>query len=112
VQGGLLTLVLFILVIVRGFQRLGRARRAAVGDFKKEFFIWSVGAALFSHVCSFFGTSYFDQTTVGWFTLLAMISAVTRMGNPQQNGQSRATILGHDIELTGAALVMEHGGQP
>jgi hypothetical protein len=38
--------------------------------------VWTIGAALFSNVVAYFGISYFDQTQIAWFVLLAIISAV------------------------------------
>jgi hypothetical protein len=77
VQGGLLTLVLFLTLITVAFKLVGRARKAAAGVKLTEFFVWAIGAALFSHICSFFGSSYWDQTVVSWFVLLAIICAVS-----------------------------------
>jgi hypothetical protein len=77
VQGGLLTLVLFLTLITVAFKLVGRARKAAAGVKPTEFFVWAIGAALFSHICSFFGSSYWDQTVVSWFVLLAIICAVS-----------------------------------
>lgn len=76
-SGGLVAFVLFIMVISRSFGRLGKARKAIDGDKKQEWFMWLLGAALFSHIVGFFGVNYFDQTKFGWFLLLAMISAAT-----------------------------------
>jgi hypothetical protein len=39
--------------------------------------MWFLGAALFSHVIAYFGITYFDNTQVAWYTLLAIISAAT-----------------------------------
>lgn len=75
--GGLAALIFFILMISRCFGRLGKARKAVEGNTKKEWFLWFLGAALFSHVTGFFGVNYFDQTVFAWFALLAMISAAT-----------------------------------
>ncbi len=112
VQGGLLSFVLFLLVIVRGFQRLGRARKAAEGDFRKGFFIWAVGATLFAHMCSFFGTSYYDQMMFSWFTLLVMISAVTRLPSAQQTSPRDAVVSdGRKLEPAGVGATAEHGVQ-
>jgi hypothetical protein len=74
---GLLPLVLFLSVIVLGFKYLGKARKAVEGLTKEEFFIWAIGCALFANVVAFFGISYFDQTIVAWYTLLAIICAAT-----------------------------------
>jgi hypothetical protein len=59
------------------FSRIGRARKAVEGDREKEWYFWLFGAALFSHIVAFFGISYFDQTRVSWFALLAMIMSAT-----------------------------------
>jgi hypothetical protein len=47
------------------------------GDHDKEWYLWLLGAALFSHIVAFFGISYFDQTRVSWFALFAIIVAAT-----------------------------------
>lgn len=75
-NSGLLPFLLFIAVLVYGFKFVGRARRAASKDKKEALFIWAIGSALFANVVAFVGISYFDQTIVGWYALLAMISAV------------------------------------
>ena len=75
--GGLVALTLFIAVISRSFRELGNARKAVEGDAKKEWLLWFLGATLFSHVVTFFGVNYFDQTKFAWFALLAMITAAT-----------------------------------
>jgi hypothetical protein len=77
VTGGLLALILFIAMISRSFRELGNARKAVDGDPKKEWVLWLLGAALFSHVVTFFGVNYFDQTKFVWFALLAMIAVAT-----------------------------------
>ena len=73
---GLLPFVFFMTIIVYGFKYLGKARRQVSGDRRQEHFVWAVGAALFSNVVAFFGISYFDQTMVAWYLLLAIIGAV------------------------------------
>jgi hypothetical protein len=73
---GLLPFVLFVAVLAYGFKYVGRARRFSGTDKQKALFIWSLGSALFAHVVAFFGISYFDQTMVAWYTLLAAISAI------------------------------------
>ncbi|HEX3107153.1 MAG TPA: hypothetical protein VHQ22_22155 [Terriglobales bacterium] len=72
---GLLPFILFISILVYGFKYLGRARRRA--DTKKmQLFYWALGGSLFANVVSFFGISYWDQTQVVWYGLLAAISAL------------------------------------
>jgi hypothetical protein len=76
-SGGLATLICFIAMISVSFGMIGKARKAVDGDNEKEWILWILGAALFAHVVGYFGISYFDQTRVAWFALLAMISAAT-----------------------------------
>jgi hypothetical protein len=75
--GGLVAFACFIAVICVCFSRIGRARKDQEGDRFREWYFWLLGCALFSHLVAFFGISYFDQTRVSWFAVLAIISAAT-----------------------------------
>src|SRR6267142_3872680 len=75
--GGLATFLCFLALIYICFSRLGTARKSVEGDRNKECYFWLFGATLFSHIVGFFGISYFDQTRVSWFALLAMIVTAT-----------------------------------
>ena len=78
VTGGLFALTFFVLTIVRSFKRLGIVRRSFEGKDKRlEWCYWFLGCAVFANSVAFFGISYFDQTQVAWFTLLAIVSAMT-----------------------------------
>ena len=73
-SGGLLTVILFISIISRGFASLGNARKVVEPNRSEEWFLWCLGAAMLSHVVAFFGIGYFDQVRFAWFALLAIIS--------------------------------------
>jgi len=75
--GGLATFLCFVALIYMCFSRIGTARQSVEGDRQKEWYFWLLGVTLFSHVVGFFGISYFDQTRVSWFALLAMIITAT-----------------------------------
>jgi hypothetical protein len=75
INGGLLSLTLFVAIIVYGFKYVGHARKAAM-DRKQELFFWALGSALLAHTISFFGISYWDQSIVGWYVILGFIGAV------------------------------------
>ena len=77
VNGGLLGLALFITILVRCFRYIGLARRASEGDLKRELRYWALGSWLFANVVAFFGNSYFDQTILTWYVLLAVVSTAT-----------------------------------
>jgi len=84
IGGGLLTFILFIVLIARCFGRIGTARKAVEGqDRSKEWFYWLLGVSMFTHVTAFLGIFYFDQTRVAWFALLAMISVSTYLPSAQ-----------------------------
>jgi hypothetical protein len=75
-NSGLLPFLMLVAILVYGFKYLGRARRAGK-DRKTALFMWALGSALFANMVAFLGISYFDQTIVAWYALLAMISTAT-----------------------------------
>lgn len=79
VQGGLLTLVLFVVVIALCFQAVGRARKAFETQPTMGKLSWAFGAALFAHIVAFLGTSYWDQLIFVWYSTLALISALSNI---------------------------------
>jgi hypothetical protein len=76
VNGGLLTLILFILVIVTAFQRVGFKLKSKflIGG-SEEKFLWGLGVSLFAHVLSFTSVAYFDQIIFFWFLILVSIAS-------------------------------------
>jgi hypothetical protein len=76
-SGGLVTFILFVLIISQSFRRIGRARQLVQDDPKQERFMWALAVTLFTHCVCFFGISYFDHTKMMWFAFLAIVSAAT-----------------------------------
>ena len=79
VEGGALTLCLFLAILWTCFKRLGSAWRGKRGsiDFETEWLAWCTGVALFAHCISFLSISYFDQSIFYLFWLLSAIAAGT-----------------------------------
>ena len=78
VQGGLLTLLLFIAVIVQCFRGVGLTVRGMKNDsFMNRICVWVLGAALLAHVVNYLSIDYFDQNVVNWYLLLGMISTIS-----------------------------------
>lgn len=98
VNGGLLGLALFITILVRCFRCIGLARKAAESDLQLERCHWALGAWLFANVVAFFGNTYFDQTIVTWYVLLAMISAATVVSDPAPNTSDNFISAPHDLK--------------
>jgi hypothetical protein len=78
INGGLVSLVLFISIIIIAFSRFGVAMRAVRAESRRShLLLWAVGASLFAHVITFFGVSYFDQNIVNWYLVLAMVGTAS-----------------------------------
>ena len=83
VDGGLITLMLFILVIYLCFRGIHKGLlileelSANEKGKEKQLCIWSFEVTLIAHIVSFMGVSYFDQIIIVWYLLLAMISTAT-----------------------------------
>ena len=73
VNGGLVTMLLFILILVRCYQAIGMGV-GVMPSFPLKFLVWCMGAALFAHTLAFLSVSYFDQIQVFWYFLLAAIA--------------------------------------
>ncbi len=74
---GLIPLIALMMTFVMAYKYIGRTREAVEGNKPQELFIWAIGASLVANMVAFNGISYFDQTVVGWYCLLAMICAVS-----------------------------------
>lgn len=91
---GLLPFILFLATIVYGFKYLGKARRTAGTPKKQQALLWALGAALFANVVAFVGISYWDQTQVVWYGLLAAISAAVAIRPEKKEKQSTEAEVG------------------
>jgi hypothetical protein len=76
--GGLASMILFILLLVKCFSNLGLALKTSREMMPEaEGLLWCLGCCLFAHVVTFFSVTYWDQMFVPWWALLAVICSVT-----------------------------------
>jgi len=76
VLGGLPLMILFIVMLVKGFGYIGSIlRQAQPVSIKDEFLVWSLGASLFVHAASLISVSYFDQSFIFLYLNLAAVSS-------------------------------------
>jgi hypothetical protein len=77
-NGGLLTLIAFLLILVFAFGNVGRSLKAAATTHgrDREWICWCAGVAIFVHAVTFFGVSYFGQMTVIFYLQLSLVSCV------------------------------------
>lgn len=79
-EGGLLTLVLFIALIVLAFARAGAAVRGAGTRARwREFVWWAIGVQMLTHAVTFMSVSYFDQSVFLLFATFALLAASPAM---------------------------------
>jgi len=77
VLGGLPMMILFILVLASAFSTVGKALSLQKNEpVWRQFQIWTLGVILFAHVATFFSISYFDQSVVFLYLLLAAIACL------------------------------------
>ncbi len=76
VQGGLLTLILFVITIGIAFRNVGLMWRYYEKDRFRLALSWALGVSLFVHCMNFLGVSYFGQMYVVWYLLLAIIASL------------------------------------
>lgn len=77
VEGGLVTFLLFLSILVIGFKRIGRAQMLTKDDPNNECLLFALGATLFSNAVAFLGIIYFDQSAIAWYLTLVLISVTT-----------------------------------
>jgi len=90
-QGGLLSVILFVVLLTRAFRRIGetlaKLRSDPEGDDTSQYLFWGLGVTLTVHLMNWFGITYYDQTYVVWFMQLAVISSLTEKQEPfEQTG--------------------------
>ncbi len=83
VDGGVVTMVLFIGVLSIAFGSIGRTIKAfdaADCGVTEKIVVWALGVSLLGHAVSFLSVSYFDQIVVFWYMLLGAIGSTRDIG--------------------------------
>ena len=65
-----------VAIIVSCFRIIGRRIHFEENKSPAGFLIWAIGVSLFAHCLSFMSITYFDQTIIIWYWLLAVISSL------------------------------------
>jgi hypothetical protein len=80
VVGGLPLILIFVGVLIIAFAEIGKAlqryKEEPVGE---QFMIWTLGSILFGHATTFMSVSYFDQSFVFLYLILAIIGSLHAM---------------------------------
>lgn len=77
VLGGLPLMILFIILLAKGFSYVGHVLKNEndqnTGD---KFFFWALGASLFAHAATMISVSYFDQSFIFLYLVLGVIGSL------------------------------------
>ncbi len=76
VDGGLLTLVLFIAIIVVAFRGVGQIGRSVGRRRFGQVSAWAVGVSLVVHCSSFISVAYFGQLVIVWYMALSIVGSL------------------------------------
>ena len=92
--GGLLTLILFLLVLVLAFGNVGRAldARSLARSLQRQWICWCIGVAILVHVVTFLSVSYFGQMEVIFYLELSLATCVNNFAR-RDSLKQRAKIL-------------------
>lgn len=77
VQGGVVTLILFIAVLTIAYGNVGKLVRIQRRNKYRQILAWSLGVTLFVHCVNFIGITYFGQTYIILYLLFAIIGSLT-----------------------------------
>jgi hypothetical protein len=84
VAGGIGQLLVFVFIIILCFLAVGSVLNALPeNDRENQILLWGMGTALVGHVASFVSVSYFDQTIVFYYLLVALISTSSICFTPE-----------------------------
>ena len=94
-NGGFLTMCLFIAVIVIAFRQVGYLWRSQSHNLYRLALSWALGVSLFVHCVNFVGVFYFGQIYIIWYLLLAVICSLSSplvYGNSVRNRNKRRVV--------------------
>lgn len=75
VNGGLVSISVFIYVLYRAFSNIGACLKRADNSGEQQA-LWALGAVLFAHTATFISVAYFDKTVLVYYYLIGAISAL------------------------------------
>lgn len=92
VRGGILSLVLFVMIIGFTFGTVGRLWRSAGKNRYRRMQAWGFGAALFAHCMMFISCSisHSQQNMLIWFVILAVPTSVESWNRPKRMARQKS----------------------
>ncbi len=88
-EGGLITFVLFLVMIVLGFRGIGLMQKYSNKTRFHKAAAWLVGSSIFVHCVSFLAVSYFGQILMIWYMVLAISASLSPSSSRVKSVQRR-----------------------
>ena len=90
--GGLPLMILFIILLAKGFSYVGHTLKNEDDQNPgSQFFLWALGASLFAHAATMISVSYFDQSFIFLYLVLAAIGSLWSVTMKSQIADMPAT---------------------
>jgi len=88
INGGLISLVFFVILLKQCYQLIGRGLEAVRSDPERdpfdEMILWGLGCTVCVHMVNFFSVVYWDQSYAAWYLqVAAAVSLSQSMLNPR-----------------------------
>ena len=78
VLGGLPLMFLFVALLLKGYFVLDqKIRKEPYLEIEQNFMLWAIGAALLAHTATLVSVTYFDQSKIFFYIILAAIGSTT-----------------------------------
>lgn len=77
VNGGFVTMCLFVYCIVVAFKEVGKLWRRQQPHSYEMKLAWAIGVSVFVHCANFIGVSYFGQISILWYMQLAIVGSLS-----------------------------------
>jgi hypothetical protein len=78
INGGFISLILFVVTIFFAFRGLGISIKRFENHPYLQKYIWAIGVSIFTHTISFTGVSYFGQMIMFWYMSLAIAASISQ----------------------------------
>lgn len=87
-RSGVIGMVLFIFIMGKSFQAVGRSRAILESRPDLQKYIWSFGVILFAYSFTFLSVSFFGQMVFFYYLLIAMISSLNSLPEITDNAST------------------------
>jgi hypothetical protein len=108
VNGGLLTLILFIALFVYAYKQVGWILRATARSRSLTIYAWALGVTIFTQNITMTAVSFYSELKLVWFISLAFIGSIAAEARSRQRQKVRARHSARPLPSTAPQLADTH----